>query len=169
MNSTFAQILGKLIKNKMSENLKNFENLKEKKNQNSTLCSTHWPPKSWPNALDHLAIGLVDNEYTKLGKLGEKVLLILGLTHINLPLCYWDSDFSGVLFLVVIKKSSIDIILVKTASIWTEKVVIWFFLTTNWVPVNESRSEREPEKKRTRKSWLETANLIKNYWERRIK
>jgi hypothetical protein len=31
MNSTFAQILGKLKKNKMSENLKNFENLKEKK------------------------------------------------------------------------------------------------------------------------------------------
>ena len=31
MNSTFAQILEKLIKNKMSENLKNFENLKEKK------------------------------------------------------------------------------------------------------------------------------------------
>jgi hypothetical protein len=41
MNSTFAQILGKLIKNKMSENLKNFENLKEKKGQNSALCSTH--------------------------------------------------------------------------------------------------------------------------------
>ena len=32
MNSTFAQILGKLKRNKMSENLKNFENLKEKKN-----------------------------------------------------------------------------------------------------------------------------------------
>ena len=31
MNSTFAQILGKLKNNKMSENLKNFENLKEKK------------------------------------------------------------------------------------------------------------------------------------------
>jgi peroxiredoxin family protein len=31
MNSTFAQILGKLMKNKMSENLKNFENFKEKK------------------------------------------------------------------------------------------------------------------------------------------
>ena len=30
MNSTFAQILGKLKLNKMSENLKNFENLKEK-------------------------------------------------------------------------------------------------------------------------------------------
>ena len=29
MNSTFAQILGKLKKNKMSENLKNFENLKK--------------------------------------------------------------------------------------------------------------------------------------------
>ena len=25
---------------------------------------------------------------TKLGKIGEKVLLILGLAHINLPLCY---------------------------------------------------------------------------------
>ena len=31
INSTFAQILGKLMKNKMSENLKNFENFKEKK------------------------------------------------------------------------------------------------------------------------------------------
>ena len=31
MNSTFAQILGKLKNNKISENLKNFENLKEKK------------------------------------------------------------------------------------------------------------------------------------------
>jgi hypothetical protein len=40
MNSTFAQILGKLKKNKMSENLKNLENLKEK-SQNSALCSTH--------------------------------------------------------------------------------------------------------------------------------
>ena len=88
MNSTFAQIWGKLKKNKMSENLKNFENLKEKKGQNSDLCSTHWPPKNWPGALDHLAIGLVDNKYTKLGKIGEKVLLILGLAHINLPLCY---------------------------------------------------------------------------------
>ena len=31
MNSTFAQILGKLKNKKMSKNLKNFENLKEKK------------------------------------------------------------------------------------------------------------------------------------------
>jgi hypothetical protein len=31
MNSTFAQILGKLKNNKMSENLKNFENLTEKR------------------------------------------------------------------------------------------------------------------------------------------
>ena len=31
MNSTFTQIWEKLKKNKMSENLKNFENLKEKK------------------------------------------------------------------------------------------------------------------------------------------
>jgi hypothetical protein len=40
MNSTFAHIIGK-FKNKMSENLKNFENLTEKKSQNSALCSTH--------------------------------------------------------------------------------------------------------------------------------
>ena len=86
MNSTFAQILGKLKKNKMSENLKNFENLKERKNQNLILCSTHWTLVNWSGALDHLAIGLVDNKYTKLGKIGEKVLLILGLAHINLPL-----------------------------------------------------------------------------------
>ena len=31
INSIFAQILGKFKKNKMSKNLKNFENLKEKK------------------------------------------------------------------------------------------------------------------------------------------
>jgi hypothetical protein len=31
MNSKFAQILGKLKNNKMSENLKNFENLTEKR------------------------------------------------------------------------------------------------------------------------------------------
>ena len=31
------------------------------------------------SAIDHLAVGLVDNEYTKLRKIGEKVLLILGL------------------------------------------------------------------------------------------
>ena len=37
-------------------------------------------------ALDHLAIGLVDNKYTQLGKIGEKVFLILGLANINLPL-----------------------------------------------------------------------------------
>ena len=85
MNSTFPQILGKLKNNKISKNLKNFENLKEK-SQNSALCSTHWPPKNWPGALDYLALGLVDSKYTKLGKIGEKVLLILGLAHINLPL-----------------------------------------------------------------------------------
>ena len=34
----------------------------------------------------HLAIGLVDKKYTKLGKIGEKVLLIVGLANINLPL-----------------------------------------------------------------------------------
>ena len=53
------------------------------KNQNSALCSTQWPP----DVLDHLVIGLVDTKYTKLGKIGGKLLLILGLAHINFPLC----------------------------------------------------------------------------------
>ena len=60
----------------MSENLKN---LKEKIDQKSALCSTHSPLDKWPGALDHLAIGLVDDKYTKLWKIGEKELFILGL------------------------------------------------------------------------------------------
>ena len=71
MNSTFAQILGKLKKNKMSEILKNCENLKEKKGQNSAL----WTPKNWPGALDHLAIGLVDNARTATGMDGTLTLI----------------------------------------------------------------------------------------------
>jgi hypothetical protein len=37
MNSTFAQILGKLKNNEMSENLKNLENLKEKESKFSLV------------------------------------------------------------------------------------------------------------------------------------
>ena len=48
----------------MYENLKNFKNLKEKKNQNSALYSTQLPPDNWAGVLDHLAIGLVDTKYT---------------------------------------------------------------------------------------------------------
>ena len=62
---SFATLCWKLKTNKMSENLKNFENLKEKIKSNSALCSTHWPLDNWPGALDHLAIGLVDKKYTK--------------------------------------------------------------------------------------------------------
>ena len=69
--------------------MKNFENLKaKKKNQNSAFCSTQWPPDNWPGLLDHLVIVLVDIKYTKLGKIGEKLLLVLGLAHMNFPLCY---------------------------------------------------------------------------------
>ena len=38
------------------------------------------------NKMIYECIGLVDNKYTKLRKIGEKVLLIFGLAHINLPL-----------------------------------------------------------------------------------
>jgi hypothetical protein len=54
MNSTFSQILGTFKKNKMSENLK------------FSLVLNPLPPKKWPGALDHLAIGFVDNKCTKL-------------------------------------------------------------------------------------------------------
>ena len=56
----------------MSANLKNFEKLTTQK---------------LARCLDHLVIGLVDKKCTKLGKIGENLLLILGLAHTNLPLC----------------------------------------------------------------------------------
>ena len=73
---------------KMAEKLNNFEKFERKKNQISALFSTQRPPDDWPDALDHLAIGLVDNKYTKLGKTCENFLLILGLSYIKIPLCY---------------------------------------------------------------------------------
>ena len=45
MKISFPKILGKLKKIKLSENLRNFENLKEKKSKFS--------PDNWPGALDH--------------------------------------------------------------------------------------------------------------------
>ena len=49
----------------MAETLKNFE---RKKYQISALFLTQRPPGDWPDALEHLSIGLVANKYTKLGK-----------------------------------------------------------------------------------------------------
>ena len=37
-------------------------------NRNSAMFSTQRPPDDWPDALDHLAIVWVANDYTKLGK-----------------------------------------------------------------------------------------------------
>jgi hypothetical protein len=70
----------------MAEKLNNFENF-ERKNQISTLFSTQTPHFDWPDALDHLTIGLVANKYTKLGKTSENVLLSQGLSCIKIPLC----------------------------------------------------------------------------------
>ena len=71
---------------KMAEKLNNFEKFDRKKNQISALFSTQRPPDDWPDALDHLAIGLVANKYTKLRKTSEYLLLsqVLSLT---LALC----------------------------------------------------------------------------------
>ena len=85
--ANFATLCWKFKTNEMYENLKNFKTLKEKENQNPALYSTQWPPDNWAGVLDHLAIGLVDIKYTKHGKISEKLLLILGLAHINFPLC----------------------------------------------------------------------------------
>jgi hypothetical protein len=62
------------------------KNLKEKKNQISALFSTQTPPDDWPDAIDHLTIGLVANKCTKLGKTSENLILSLGLSYIKIPL-----------------------------------------------------------------------------------
>ena len=71
---------------KMAEKLNNFENFERKKNQISALFSTQRHPDDWPDALDHLAIGLVANEYTKLVKTSETLLLSQGLSYMKIPL-----------------------------------------------------------------------------------
>jgi hypothetical protein len=69
----------------MSENLKNLENLKEKKSKFSLVFN---PLTSQKLRRCSRPLSLVDNRYTKLGKIGEKVLLILGLSYIKIPLWY---------------------------------------------------------------------------------
>ena len=71
---------------KMAGKLNNFENFERKKNQISVLFSTQRPPDDWPDALDHLAIGLVANKYTKIGKTSENLLLSQGLSYLKIPL-----------------------------------------------------------------------------------
>ena len=48
---------------KMAEKMNNFEKFEWKKCQISALFFTQRPPDDWPDALDHLAIGLVANKY----------------------------------------------------------------------------------------------------------
>ena len=60
---------------KMAEKLNNFEKFERKKNLISALFSTQ-RPKDWTDALDHLAIGLVANKYSKPGKT-LKILYLL--------------------------------------------------------------------------------------------
>ena len=70
----------------MAEKLNNFEKFERKKIKFQP-CSQ---PRDWPDALDHLAIGLVANEYTKLGKTSETLLLSQGLCYMKIPLCWLD-------------------------------------------------------------------------------
>ena len=70
----------------MAEKLNNFEKFEKKKNQISALFSTQTPPDDWPDAVDLLTIRLVANEYTKLGKTSENLILIQGLSYIKIPL-----------------------------------------------------------------------------------
>ena len=57
----------------MAEKLSNFEKIVNKRDQISALFSTQIPPDDWPDAIDHLTIGLVANKCTKLGKTGENL------------------------------------------------------------------------------------------------
>ena len=74
-------------RNKNDEKLNNFEKFERKKGQISALFLTNRPPDYWPDALDHLAIGLVANKCTKLAKKSEILLLSLGLSYMKIPLC----------------------------------------------------------------------------------
>jgi hypothetical protein len=57
----------------------------------SALFLTQRTSDNLPDALDHLAIDLVANKYTKLEKISEILLLSLGLSYMKIPLCYWNS------------------------------------------------------------------------------
>ena len=70
----------------MAQKLNNFEKFEEK-NQISALFSTRTPPHEWPDAKDHLTIGLIANKYTKLRKTSKNLILSLGLSYIKIPLC----------------------------------------------------------------------------------
>ena len=71
---------------KTTEKLNSFEKFERKKSQISALFLTKRPPNDWPDALDHLAIGLVANKCTKLAKISEILLLSLGLSYMKIPL-----------------------------------------------------------------------------------
>ena len=60
---------------KIAEKLNNFEKFEGKKGQISVLFLPQRPLDDWPDALDHLAIGLVANKCTKLEKISEILLL----------------------------------------------------------------------------------------------
>ena len=70
----------------MAEKLSNFEKNCKKRDPISALFSTQRPPDDWPDAIDHLTMGLVANECTKLGKKSENLILSLGLSYIKIPL-----------------------------------------------------------------------------------
>ena len=63
------------------------EKIEKKKNQISALFSTQRPLADLPDGLDHIALGLVANKYTKLGKTSENLLFSQGLSYIKIPLC----------------------------------------------------------------------------------
>ena len=48
---------------------------------------TQRPSDDWPDALDHLTIGLVANKCRKLAKISEILLLSLGLSYMKITLC----------------------------------------------------------------------------------
>ena len=59
----------------MAEKLSNLKKNCKKRNPISALFSTLRPPDDWPDAIDHLNIGLVANKCTKLGKTSENLTL----------------------------------------------------------------------------------------------
>ena len=75
-------------RNKNCWKIEQFWKIWKKKSQILAPFLTQKPPDDWPDALDHLAIGLVANKCTKLAKISEILLLSLGLSYMKISLCY---------------------------------------------------------------------------------
>ena len=78
----------KIDRQQFTKRHRNKNGLNILKNLKGGKKRSNFSPVLNPYALDHLAIGLVANKYTKFGKTSDNLLLSQGLYYIKIPLCY---------------------------------------------------------------------------------